>query len=132
MKPVEQRGDSDCLVACLASILDLDYEDIPQEIADHEKQLNAMVDFLKPRGYLVWTFALHGDEWPQLMFGNERIGYHIHPIGYWIAGVGSPRIKDGEHAVVMRSANLVWDPHPLRAMGHRGFRSATILMIGDR
>lgn len=131
MKPVEQRGDSDCLVACLASILELPYEDVPQEIADEDKQHNAMVRFLKEHGYLTWTLGLHGETEPFLMFGNEKPAYHIWPTGYWIAGVGSPRIEDGEHAVVMRGGAIAWDPHPQRAMGHRGFQSATILMPGD-
>lgn len=46
--------------------------------------------------------------------------------GYWIAHVVSPRgfLKSGpyrgmpiQHAVVMRGANMVWDPHPQRDMG---------------
>jgi hypothetical protein len=132
MKTVEQRGDSDCLIACLASILEIDYEDVSQEIADEDRQNDATVRFLQERGYLSWTLTLHGDAQPMLQFGNARPEYHIRPTGYWIAGVGSPRIKDGTHAVVMRGETVAWDPHPLREMGHLGFQSATIIMLGDR
>lgn len=137
MKPVEQRGDSDCLVACLASILEVPYEEVPQEIAVFETQHNAMVAFLKARGLLTWTTGLWGTDTPFLKWGSQQIEWHFYPTGYWIAGVLSPRIVDengepGEHAVVMRGSKIAFDPHPRRDMGHLGFHSATVIMLGDQ
>lgn len=131
MKPVEQRGNSDCLVACLASILGVRYEDVPQAIAVENEQHNAMVGFLKERGFLTWSLGLHGAVEPMLMLGNEPIPFLLAPTGYWIASVKSPRIAEGFHSVVMRGRSIAFDPHPQREMGHGGFVEALILMPGD-
>jgi hypothetical protein len=127
MKFVEQRSDDDCLRAALASVLDLAYEDVPENVRAGDEQHNRMQAFLSGRGLVAWTFGLHGVTDPQLMFGHEKIPYHLHPTGYWLASVGSPRNED-DHGVVMRGSHIVWDPHPQRGLAHRGFTQAIILM----
>lgn len=127
MIEVEQRGDSDCLRAALASILDLRYEDVPEAVCVEENQHNAMQEFLRSRGLVAWTFGLHGVKEPLMMFGSRKMAYHLHPTGYWLASVLSPRTGDG-HVVVMRGVKIVWDPHPKREQGHHGFEQALILM----
>jgi hypothetical protein len=129
------RGD--CWKVCLASILELGYEDIPhfvqlEEDGEIPSHWNATIEFLRPHGLTIAQFGLWGDETPYLMFGNEKIRYHFHAPGHWIAGVVSKRTyPDGEHishAVVMEGDKLAWDPHPLRADGHLGFTRAYLLV----
>ena len=127
MELVEQRGDSDCLIACLATILHVGYENIPANIGEEENQLNNMQKFLSTYGLVCWSFGIWGDKEPLLKFGNKKLEYHFHPPGFWIASVKSPRTGNG-HTVVMRSSKIFFDPHPKRNMGHLGFEEALILM----
>ena len=130
MIPVEQRTPNDCMRACLASILECDYEIVPEAISgksDRSTFNQAVTDFLTAHGYSETTFGIWGDELPYLMFGGDRIEYLVSYPGHWIASVKSPR-SDGWHAVVMHGHKIVWDPHPERDMGHRGFKQATMIL----
>jgi hypothetical protein len=129
---VEQRQVNDCLVACLATVLEMPYEDVPADIAydgeSGQRQAHALRRFLLGRGLIEWKFTLHGHERPLVKFGNAKPEWHLWPQGYWLAVVESPRTGDG-HVVVMHGDKIAWDPHPGRAEGHRGFRQAMILMV---
>lgn len=126
-----QRDVNDCLRACLATVLDLPYDDVPAETAydpdDPQRQMKAMREFLAPLSLTYWQFSLHGAEHPLVKFGNDEPRWHLFPPGYWLATVTSPRTGLG-HVVVMKGARVEWDPHPGRAEGHRGFKEAIILM----
>ena len=111
MIPVEQTmtkiGVGNCFQACLASILEVTIDDVPncEQVGDaggtdtdlrwlNERNLDVVVvdaRVAKPR---------------------QRAAFS----DYYIMGVRSPRF-DGLHAVVGRSGEMVWDPHPLRSMG---------------
>jgi hypothetical protein len=127
MNLIEQRTSSDCLICSLATILEIEYDDVPKEVAEQENQWNTMQKFLASRNLTCWSFSIWGDEEPLLKFGNEKLEYHFHPPGFWMASVKSPRNDDG-HVVIMRSTKIYFDPHPQREMGHRGFEEAMILM----
>lgn len=133
MEFVEQRTNGDCLIACLATILAIKYEEVPSELAldEEEKtghsQWNKMQQFLATRKLVCWSFAIWGDEMPFLKFGNHEIRYHFYPPGFWMASVKSPRNEDG-HVVIMRGYKVYFDPHPQREMGHRGFEEAMVLI----
>lgn len=132
MKFHDQRHDSDCLVACLASILGIEYEEVDTRIGmkDHApEQWNLMQGFLARRGLVCWGFSLNGEMRPILMM-NQRpdVRYHIFPTGHWLASVDSPRHPDEGHVVVMKGDKIIHDPHPRRDMGHKGFREGLILM----
>lgn len=150
MKPVEQRQLAsettvgDCWRCCLASILELDYEDVPhfvemEDAGEVSSYWNATIEWLRPRGFAIAQFGLWGDDRPYLAWGSHgpltvrdeqgehELKYAFSAPGHWIAGVKSPRI-DGLHAVVMSGSSVAFDPHPQRAMGHRGFRDATVLV----
>jgi len=100
---VDQRGDSDCWIACLSSLTGIDIALFPQPPAldrwkaEAVEYGNRVRRFVQQRGWLlmhVWRFV---------------------PTGYAIAGGPSPRgIEDG-HAVVVRNGELVHDPHPSRS-----------------
>ena len=144
MIPVEQRklyvaGEQtgDCWKCCLASILELDYDDVPHFVEQEERGeadswWNATQQWLRPRGFVLAQFGLWGDEHPFLMFGSEQIRFHFTAPGHWLAGVTSPRTTpEGEHishVVVMSGSEVAWDPHPLREQGHLGFTQAFLLV----
>ena len=73
MKFVEQRSDDDCLRAALASVLDLAYEDVPENVRAGDEQHNRMQAFLSGRGLVAWTFGLHGVTDPQVTARALRI-----------------------------------------------------------
>lgn len=126
---VEQRTPYDCLTACLATVFGCPYEDAPifgnQETGEHEPGWHQKLDdWLAARGF-AWLQRVREDG----MTDDPARSPWAFP-GLWIAGVASPRIN-GEHAVVMRWNELVWDPHPQREMGHGGFESADYFLPID-
>lgn len=132
MKPVMQRGKSDCLRACLASIFEIPWEEAPaterEEGQDEQgrihSQHNSVNEWLKERGLVEWDIA--GGKPPVL-----RRGMTIHkdgsktpsnfvwpyPVAAHYVGAGpSPRGGGIAHAVVMCLGEIVHDPHPAQDM----------------
>lgn len=143
MIPVEQRqlyvaGEQagDCWKCCLASILELPYEDVPHFIEVAERNgsswWNETLEWLRPRGFTIVRFGLWGESQPFLLFGSRQIRYHFSAPGHWIGGVVSRRTDaDSEpigHVVVMQGSEIAWDPHPDRDQGHGGFDEAFLLV----
>jgi hypothetical protein len=92
--PPAQRGD--CFRACVASILEIAPEDLPNP-HDEQHWGKAWIRELAQFG-IEPVFLVDGFEGP------------VFP-GYWIASIPSPAI-DGDHCVVMRGLDLVHDPFP--------------------
>jgi hypothetical protein len=132
---VVQRGD--CLTACVASLFELPLSEVPFFV-ESESWWSDYQRFFHERGFQLGQVSICTDE-------NDRrvlTGYPLDGV-YWIATVKSPRGKarcssckgvgwgcgacnglglvPSLHCVVMRGKELVWDPHPQRAMGHLGF-----------
>lgn len=132
---VPQRHYWDCFRACVATVFGLSYENVPEFVrpgqsssAPDDTGWRALLhDWLAERNLVLWEIGLHGDKLPMLMFGGHKIAYHFDPRGVWIASVKSPRFE-GTHAIVMRGREVLWDPHPQRAMGHGGFRDALVFV----
>lgn len=134
---VEQRYDFDCMTACLATIFGCPYEEAPMladlDTGDSVDQwLRVMTLWLHDRGFHPQSFGL--TIW---MLEGRTLNEHDlpdHSPWYWptlwMGGVKSPRY-DGDHAVVMRGSDLIWDPHPQRDMGHLGFTSAELFLPRD-
>jgi len=106
MRPVDQRiverGRGDCLRACLASILELTPDQVPNfsdfaRYAEDESWAKPMWNFLRERGLEFYSV------YPPLK-----------PHGYCIAVGKSPNIVGCTHAVVWRYDRLVHDPNPSR------------------
>lgn len=102
MKPVESKKIGDCWRACLATILDLEYEDVPFlgtiEKPDLEWYEKSMA-FLNQLGLGYMEIQPNHES-------NQKLqGYHL------IIG-DSPRIPNMKHAVVARDGIVVYDPHP--------------------
>lgn len=82
-----------CLQAAVASLLDLDLDDVPHFIT-HDDWLQYLVDWARARGYLV--VARPPD--------TVRMG-----IAY------GPSVRGVQHAVVWLDGCIAFDPHPTRA-----------------
>lgn len=108
MKPVMQTviGTSgNCMSACLASILELPLEAVPNfcEVGDDDAAWwNACRAFLRKYGLGIITLTFEDPaQWVTL--GLD--GYHI------VAGP-SPRLEGMHHATVWYNGQMVHDPHP--------------------
>lgn len=109
MIPVEQTiltpPDGNCMAACIASILELPLDEVPNYYGDgwYER----FQDWFHERGYCLISWD-HSD--------SEGHATAVKRIGYAILNAQSPRGKYG-HAVVTYGGTIVWDPSPLRDMG---------------
>lgn len=132
MIPVEQRlqfdegtGErGDCLKCCMASLLELDYDDVPHFASMGEMWWIEWTNWLAGRGWMLYNawFSVADDD-PTRLTGYTQ--------GYWLASVTSRRTrKDGSsisHMILMHDGEVAWDPHPLRDQGHLGFTEGQIL-----
>lgn len=101
MKPVDQNrfgaGEGNCFSACVASILELDLDDVPFFMGEPDWG-EALLKWCASRGIIV-DFST---QFPA-------------PAGeFCIVGGRSPRLPEGGHAVIMRDGALIHDPHPDR------------------
>lgn len=99
MKPVKQTiiGDNgNCLQACVASLFELELEEVPHFISYGDDWWFVYKDFLAERNITV-TYS-----------------FNFVPVGsYYIASVKSPRFKDGTHAVICGpDGTIIHDPCP--------------------
>lgn len=135
MNPVEQREPYGCLRACVASILEIDYEDVPATLAVEEGQTTAFLRFMASRGFAIGDYSLYGNLQHYVFDEPQQRCSRYWPT-YWIASVLSPRLTNedgspGWHTVVMKGSEMVWDPHPDRDQGHLGFVHAQVPFVID-
>ena len=137
MIPVEQRlffdGETDqrgdCLKCCIASLLELAYDEVPHFASMGDRWWIEYANFLAERGWRTanaWYSVDHAD--PTRLTGWQ--------LGYWLATVESPRFRHddgtpGLHMVLMLDGELAWDPHPERDRGHLGFVAGEMLVPLD-
>lgn len=118
MNQVEQTifapPDGNCLAACVASILELPLEAVPN--FHEEGWYFKWCDWLAPMNLKWVSFPYQGSEWI--------------PSGYSILGAQSPRF-DYLHAVVCFDGQIVWDPHPERHMGVGEWKDWTVFVVLD-
>lgn len=117
MKPVEQRvvdaSNGDCVAACIASILELSLDDVPNLHGGKGFEWS-WNEWLRPFGLQI----------------KRLDAYHQYMIvGYAIAVGWSPRFPGTTHAVVWHgedqwtekgkrnTGRIIWDPSPSREMG---------------
>lgn len=113
MIPVDQtklgHPEGDCFSACIASILEIPLEDVPNPKG--EDWVHRFNEWLRDYGLAIVTMGL--PEGAKDMPLDMR--RYFLP-GYCILAVKSPR-GDWTHAVVCLDGEIVHDPHPQRDMG---------------
>lgn len=107
MKPVDQtivsKGKGDCMRACIASLLELPIEAVPNFLCYGKEWCVVMINFLDMLGYEFWGAGT--------LKRNSISDYHIK--GHVMASVKSKNFKDTTHAVIMNLDGLVvHDPSP--------------------
>lgn len=107
MKPIDQvifdPGKGDCMAACIASILELPLDAVPN--LSNLPKWNWTSIFISFMYHFGWEFE--GMGYSSSINADE--GIH----GYYIAGVPSANFKDCEHAIVIdRTGLCVHDPSP--------------------
>lgn len=118
MKPVDQivfeDGKGDCLRACVAAILELPVEEVPN-FAEDGSYINGAIQYLGSRGFVTLRVDFTGE-------GYDSHQYFSCPSHYAVVCGKSPRStpeKRKGHAVVGRawgwSFKVDHDPHPSRA-----------------
>lgn len=121
MNRIDQRTSSDCLRCCIAMVLGLDYEDVPDFVAMRPMWTWAMTEWARRQGY--WSLRVQstsdGEMLPSLLGEAEIDG----PL--WIAS--GPAARGHNHAVVMRGSVLEFDPHASRA-GLISMTAATVFV----
>jgi hypothetical protein len=107
MIPVYQNNNSkeegDCMAACIASLLEIELDDVPNfaEIYNKEKGADWYIEYV--------NFLSKYDLYP-LTFNYDLYQWgHFHG-GYVILSVDSPNIENVQHAVIGQNGKVVHDP----------------------
>lgn len=98
MKPVTQSKtgkDGRCFPACLASILEIPENSVPDLDNTNKKQVDSFL-------------SQHGLEYARVPTDIKPAGYHV------IEGIS---LRGGAHAVVGLDGRLIHDPHPQDGTG---------------
>lgn len=123
MKPVDMRKhtstqDGDCLMACVASILEIDLAELPEITEANGLQwYEILTQALADRGFAIadlWGDNYRDPDSANRPAVNARRYPAISPPGYAIAVGESPR-DEGQHAAVALDGAIVHDPHPGRS-----------------
>lgn len=108
MQKVVDPGKGDCMRACIASILELPADAVPNFLEELEKGVGwfeCFDTFLRSHG-----LEYHGQQPPTLaMELSEGLD------GYYMATVPSLNFPDKTHAVVFHRDKFVHDPSPLQS-----------------
>lgn len=110
MKPVKQtilgpRGN--CATACLASLLELPLEAVPNffdNAANDAEWWSNLYTFLAARNLTMWHFSYQNHEHAVLDLK--------HRPGYLLVWGASPRDAANQHYVIWHRGELAHDPHP--------------------
>lgn len=114
---IDQRTKTDCLRCCIATVLGLPYEDVPDLVPEHGGDW--------PAALAQWACA-HGLEalWFRC-FGEGEMLQPLQTSARWIAT--GPTDRGTNHAVVYRGDAMEYDPHARvagRAAGRHWGRGA--------
>lgn len=118
MKPVFQTKFSsrdrstrgNCLAACVASLLEISIEHVPEWEEMDKEWGDSFISFLEEKGIdFNGTFTMSGaaHSW-QWLIDNGYQGID----GHYIVCGKSPRFPQIDHAVIYRYGEMVHDPHP--------------------
>ncbi len=116
MIPVKPRHDSDCTASCLAAILELPIEEMPDfwaKSTDGISQHEAVRRWLSARGWH-WSYTKRQPiQLAALRQWGRPPGRSWPPRGYWMAQMATvDGLRDDQptHLVVMKDRRLAFDP----------------------
>jgi hypothetical protein len=119
MKIVEPRYNSDCVAACLASLLELRIEEVPEfwKAATGDKpstrQYEAIRKWLVTKGYHYYYSEHSPKQFAEFQSGKFERGVSWPPRGYWLARITRVEwlIDDMPgHVVIMKGFKCVYNP----------------------
>jgi hypothetical protein len=119
----------DCLRACVASIMELDAEDVPH-FADGDPSgpdvFDQLRQWLNARDYFPFFMGLSGDISLSELLAQQG---ELHPEIYYIL---TGNVGDGDHCVVCKGGAIVhnpsWIASPLTGPPSNGFWNILVLM----
>lgn len=132
MRRIDQCTSSDCFRCCVAMVLDLPYEEVPDFVGEHLFRLHTEPgveedDWLKALD--IWAASRGRDV---LRIASTSDGELLHDPGIrgvpWIAS--GPTERGTNHAVVYAGAAPHHDPHSSRA-GLVAITAATVFVRGS-
>jgi len=113
MKPVDQTlfgwPSGNCFAACVASILELPLDEVPNFMLNHETWFEDAYRWLAARGYSLLYVKRDA-----VAAGQVDVRPLIDAGHYFILGGLSPR-SEHLHCVIEHRNKIVHDPHPSRA-----------------
>lgn len=114
MHPTGESEHGDCLMACVASILEVSLETLPVLPPSDENWFDTVAWVAQHAGFAILPLESQ-KRWHQSDDVVKVDPHLIAPTGYAIA-IGPPtgRNERGYHAVVALDGHVVHDPHPTR------------------
>lgn len=98
MKFIKQKGNDDCLFACICSLMEWDINECPNvENVDDDKFFDLFFEWIHNKGYSICYFK----EFPVWGLPEDSI---------IIASGKSPYRDDCNHAVLWQNGKLLFDP----------------------
>ena len=114
---VKQRGETDCVIACLAMVTGKSYDETLEVFAPYWDKYseegvgdNAFYQYLGDNGYLVQTFKKFYEPTQ-----SNRIIWPIEPFAP-VHVLGVDYLGD-EHGIVMDKDGLIFDPYDSKKIG---------------
>jgi hypothetical protein len=124
------RNSGDCMRAVIASLLELNIQEVPNFIEYNERCYTVLMQFLLDRNYHPCFIYKHNYRTEQLIeIANICGGIN----GYFFASVPSQTYEDGSHAVVVdKNLNVIHDPNPNQKCLKLKPEDVTMIMVvGD-
>lgn len=102
MKPQHQQQGDDCIRVCVATILEVPIEDVPNFMADAGDEslwVEELRRWLEPLGLSAMCVVFHDGSDGEVTKGV-------------ICAAGGHGPRGRAHMVVWKDGEMVWDPHP--------------------
>lgn len=117
MIPQKSRHESDCMAVCLASILEIPIEEIPDFFNDHKDAVSWYVGiqkWLNERGYHLFYASCAPIQFAEFQKSKSEPDESWPPKGYWLGRIARVEtiVENGVfHSVVMKDHRCVYSPN---------------------
>lgn len=93
--------NGNCFSTCVACLLDMPVEDVPNFVGDNEDWYHALEDWLVPQGLV-----------PLCIPVEDRLSKYDEVTNALSIATGPSPRGDWYHSVLWKKGKLHWDPHP--------------------